>query len=298
MAKKKARRKPAKKRTKARKKKPVATPARRITAGRKKLIEELAELLAEIAPATSRGKSSFCVQNIAIAKKHTKLWKDKSNKKKSITHYLEGIFRKYPNTPKKVVLEIVARGVVWKTDKGVPVLREHLDKIDAVLLQLEVNATKELAKVELPDPSNVAPPPLDLQGTADRLELHPALKDDCLAMFKAGHLNEAVRKALERFEKLIQDETGDHDIGKTLMAKAFNLQTGTIRINDGTQGNDDSEQEGFMHLAMGAMAGMRNLYSHGDVDTMTPMDAFERLAFVSLLFKRVDQAIDDATSGS
>jgi hypothetical protein len=46
------------------------------------------------------------------------------------------------------------------------------------------------------------------------------------------------------------------------------------------------------------MAGMRNLYSHGDVDTITPMDAFERLAFVSLLFKRVDQAIDDATPDS
>lgn len=289
MPKKKARRKPAKKRANS-KKKPAATAARRITAGRKKLIEQLAVLLAEIAPATSRGKSSFCVRNIALAKKHQKLWKDKSNKKKSIAHYLEGVFRSFPHTPKKVVLEIVEGGVVWKANKGVAVSREHLGKIDAVLLQLEVQATKELAKVKLPDPSKVAPPPLDLQGTADRLELHPALKDDCLAMFKAGHVNEAVRKALERFEKRIQDETGDHDIGKTLMAKAFNLQTGTIRINDGTQGNDDSEQEGFMHLTMGAMAGMRNLYSHGDVDTMTPMDAFERLAFVSLLFKRVDAA--------
>lgn len=294
MPKKKAKRRVLKKRNKA----PVVATAMRITAGRRALINELAGLLAEIAPATSRGKSSFCVQNIANAKKHQKLWKDKPNKKKAIAHYLEGVFRKYPNTPKKVVLEIVARGVVWKASKGVAVKRDDLNAIGDVLSQLGVNATKELARITLPDPSKVAPPPLDLQGTADRLELHPALKDDCLTMFKAGHLNEAVRKALERFEKRIQDLTGEHDIGKTLMAKAFNLQTGTVRINAGTGGNDDSEQEGFMHLTMGAMAGMRNLYSHGDVATITPMDAFERLAFVSLLFKRVDQAIEDTTTSS
>jgi uncharacterized protein (TIGR02391 family) len=292
MPKKKAKRKLDKKHKKA-----SAVPtAMRITAGRRALINELAGLLAEIAPATSRGKSSFCVQNIANAKKHQKLWNDKPNKKKSIAHYLEGVFRKYPSTPKKVVLEIVAGGVVWKAKKGVAVNREHLDAIADVLSKLSISATKELARITLPDPSKVAPPPLDLQSTADRLELHSALKDDCLTMFKAGHLNEAVRKALERFEKRIQDLTGDHEIGKSLMAKAFNLRSGLIRINDGTQPNDDSEQEGFMHLTMGAMAGMRNLYSHGDVSTIAPMDAFERLAFVSLLFKRVDQAIDDAAA--
>jgi uncharacterized protein (TIGR02391 family) len=110
-------------------------------------------------------------------------------------------------------------------------------------------------------------------------------------MFKVGHLNEAVRKALERFEKRIQDLTGEHTIGKDLMGRAFNRQNPLIAINDGDSGNDPSEQEGFMHLTMGAMAGMRNLYSHGDVDTMQPMDCFERLCFVSLLFKRVDEAI-------
>jgi hypothetical protein len=48
-----------------------------------------------------------------------------------------------------------------------------------------------------------------------------------------------------------------------------------------------------MHLTMGAMAGMRNIYSHGDVETVTPLDAFERLCFISLLFKRVEKALDD-----
>ena len=64
-----------------------------------------------------------------------------------------------------------------------------------------------------------------------------------------------------------------------IMGKAFNVGTGTVRINDGTNGNDQSEQEGFMHLTMGAMAGMRNLYSH--LDTMSPMDGCIRMPLLS-----------------
>ena len=46
-------------------------------------------------------------------------------------------------------------------------------------------------------------------------------------------------------------------------------------------------------LGPGAMAGLRNLYSHGDVDQMSATDAIERLGFVSLLFKRVDKALEN-----
>jgi uncharacterized protein (TIGR02391 family) len=279
----------------------TATPssgsaARRITTTRRQSIVELAGLLAAIAPATSRGPSSFCVKNLAERRGHKKLWRDLANKRKSIAHYLEIVFRKFPRMPKKLVLEIVQGGVKWSAKRGVAVKREQLDEIGRVLADLEIDAKRELSKMELPDPSKVAPPPFDLQGVIERLELHPALKDDCIAMFKAGHLNEAIRKALERFEKKIQDLTGEHTIGKELMGKAFNRQNPLIAIISGSAANDASEQEGFMHLTMGAMAGMRNLYSHGDVDTITPMCAFERLAFVSLLFKRVDQAVGNATA--
>ena len=75
-----------------------------------------------------------------------------------------------------------------------------------------------------------------------------------------------------------------------LIRNGLDADATRIEVNDRTSGNDASEQEGFMHLTMGAMAGMRNLYSHGDVDTMQAIDAFERLAFISLLFKRVDNA--------
>ena len=130
------------KRSKRKKKKATKKPAMIITAPRRKLIVQLAELLAEIAPATSRGKTSFCVQNIAIAKKHKKLWKAKSNKKKSIAFYLENVFRQFDRTPKKVVIEIVEGGVQWSAKKGKAVSDEQIDAIIDTLAKLGVKAKK------------------------------------------------------------------------------------------------------------------------------------------------------------
>lgn len=80
-------------------------------------------------------------------------------------------------------------------------------------------------------------------------------------------------------------------IGKALMGKAFNRDHLFIAINANKTGNDLSEQEGFMHLTMWAMSGLRNLNSHGDVDQMSVTDAIEHLGFVSPLFKRIGPAL-------
>ena len=293
MAKKK---KKSKKATRKKRKTSKPEPAMRITRGRGQLIKELAELLVAIAPGSSRGTTSFSVKWVAHEFGDKKLWKDKSNKLKSTTHFLEGLFRTYPNKPKKIVLEIVKGGLKWKAKKGEEVSRDHLMLISDKLNELGVNAKKELRQIEIPEPSRIATPPDDLTSITKQVSLHPALHEDCVAMFEAGHLNEAVRKAMERFEKKIQDATGLHDVGKSLMGKAFNADNPLIPINTGVAANDTSEREGFMHLTMGAMMSMRNLYSHGDVATMTPMDAFERLCFVSLLFKRVDAALGTGTT--
>jgi uncharacterized protein (TIGR02391 family) len=267
-------------------------PAMVITAGRRKTIDGLADKLAEIAPATTMGKG-FCVKHVAQDMSLAECWVDKGNKRKRIAELLANVIRRYPRKPKKLVLAIIEGGVQWRAKrKGRAVLPEELAAIADDMGALGFDIRRELKDIDLPDPSRVVPPSLDLAAVLDRLDLHESLKDDCAEMFRNGHLNEAVRKALERFEKKIQKVTCDHKaIGKDLMGRAFTRNSPLIPINDGKTGNDGSEQEGFMHLTMGAMAGMRNLYSHGDVQTMTPMDAFERLCFVSLLFKRVDAAL-------
>jgi len=265
--------------------------AMRITKDRREQIQRLAATLAEIAPSTSPG-SGFCVQRVAEQMHLGKCWKKQRNKKEDIVHLLENVFRKYPRKPKTLVLEIVKGGVQWMARKGRQVTQEHLDAIVEPMEALGFSIRKELGAIELPEPSRVCVPPQDLVAIFDRLDLHEALKDDVAELFRNGHFNEAVRKALERFEKAIQDAIGDHKtFGRDLMAKAFGGNQPPISLNDLKTANDRSEQEGFKFLTMGAMSGMRNLYSHGDVEQMSAMDAVERLAFVSLLFKRVEEAL-------
>jgi len=264
----------------------------RITKTRREQIERLATALAVIAPSTSPGRG-FCVQKVAEQMRLSDCWKKQRNKKADIAFLLENVMRRYPRKPKSLVLAIIEGGVQWMARKGKRVTKENLDTIAEPMEALGFSIRKELGAIELPEPSRVCVPPKDLVAIFDRLEFHEALKDDVAEMFRDGHFNEAVRKALERFEKYIQETVGDHKtIGKQLMAKAFNANAPIIPINPMKTGNDQSEQEGFMHLTMGAMAGLRNLYSHGDVEQMNAVDAIERLGFVSLLFKRIDKVLN------
>lgn len=277
--------------TKRRPRRAVKGPAMRITRKRREAVDRLADALAEIAPATTLGKG-FCVQKVAAEYGCKDCWKGGPNKRVMISRFLQNVFRRYPRKPKKVVLAIIKGGIEWRARKGQGVSREGLGHIADLVAELGVDVRKEARRLKLPQPSRVTEPPQDKAALLDRLELHQALVDDCAEMFRDGHFNEAVRKALERFEKLIQDGIDDHNTqGRDLMAKAFGGANPLIRLNALASANDRSEQEGFKFLTMGAMSGMRNLYSHGDVPQMSVADAIERLAFVSLLFKRVQQAL-------
>ena len=288
-------------RRKVRRRKKSATrpePAMRITKARREQIDLLASLLADIAPSTSPGKG-FCVRQVAETMRLKDCWKKQKNKKADIAYLLANVIRKYPRKPKAMVLQIVRGGLQWKARKGDQVTPEQVEAIAEPMEALGFKIRKELRAIEIPEASRVSHPSQDLVAILDRLDLHENLKDDVAEMFRDGHFNEAVRKALERFEKRIQDVTSDpKTIGKALMAKAFNRDSPLVPINANATGNDGSEQEGFMYLTMGAMSGMRNLYSHGDVDQMNAMDAIERLAFISLLFKRVDRALAGRTGAS
>jgi len=275
----------------ARKKKIVkAEPAMRITVARKKVIHRLAAALAEIAPTTTIG-SGFCVKRVAEEKGLKACWKKQKNKVADIAYLLENTLRKYPRKPKLLVLAIIEGGAVWMANRGKSITDEQKQTISDAMKELGFDIKKELKRIHYPPPSKVAEPSQDVSATFDRLDLHQNLKDDIREMFRDGHFNEAVRKALERFEKMVQDKIGDHKIyGRDLMAKAFNENKPMISLNAMTTANDRSEQEGFKFLTMGAMSGMRNLYSHGDVPQMSAPDAIERLCFVSLLMKRIDLA--------
>jgi len=273
-------------------------PAMRITRRRREHIERLAAALAEIAPSTSPG-SGFCVRKVAEELALKDCWQKQRHKKADIAHLVGNVMRRYPRKPKTLVLKIVRGGVQWKAGKGQAVTSEQLEAIIAPMEALGFMVRREIEAIEIPEPSSVCPPPRDLVAVLDRLDLHSALHEDITEMFRDGHLNEAVRKALERFEKMVQDTFGDHKtFGRDLMAKAFGGNPPLLALNEGKTTSDRSEQEGFKFLAMGAMAALRNPLSHGDAPQMSSTDALERLAFISMLFKRVAKALPGQAGGA
>lgn len=73
------------------------------------------------------------------------------------------------------------------------------------------------------------------------------------------------------------------------MAKAFSERNPIIKLNPLKTQSDMDEQEGFRFLYQGAMKGIRNPKGHDTVKLKDKNKALEYLAFISLLFRRVDE---------
>ena len=77
--------------------------------------------------------------------------------------------------------------------------------------------------------------------------------------------------------------------GKPLMLSAFSPNTPTIRLDDLSTESGRNVQEGYMHLFAGAMQGVRNPKSHGNI-TISPERCFHFLFLASLLMSKLDEA--------
>lgn len=271
------------------------TPAKKkpkglsITRARKDHILMLSKALGEIAPSTTFG-NSYSLQNLAKEWKLTQYFKKQENKTADIAFFLRNVIRYHPLLPKKLVLEMVKRGSVWMANKGEVVTPEMLEAIAIPMEALGFPIRKELVElppIELPP---VTPPSFKLRTLFKEFPFHTALEREIPELFLAGHYNEAIRKSLERFEEYIKNISGLHDqMGKDLMAKSFSGGSPPIALNSLQTTNDKSEQEGFQFMTMGAMRGLRNILSHGDVEQFEASEALELLCFVSFLFKRVER---------
>ena len=108
-------------------------------------------------------------------------------------------------------------------------------------------------------------------------------------MFVNGHVNESVRKALERFEKTVQDLTGMHDkMGSDLMAQAFSDTSPVIKFSARETLQEKNEQKGIQLYTMGMMQWWRNNLSHGDEKQLDHHEALGRLISISNLFHKLD----------
>mgnify|MGYP001236492934 CR=1 FL=1 len=271
------------------------TPKKRktITAPQAQAIRGLAEQLGKLI-ALEGFRSSFSLTSLAKKRGLSKYLPKKSvNKKESFFEFLKNLQCHKPRTIKILIREILPIAIEKRHAKGDPVLEAEAIELSNRLITIGINLKSEILALNLPkERPKTVPPPIAVQKILDTFTLHPTLLPDCKDMFINGHINESVRKALERFEKLVQDLSGVHNKqGADLMAQVFNEQQPKIKVNTLTTTQEINKQIGFKFIAMGIMHWWRNNLSHGDEEQVAHYDALGRLILITNLIHELDQRI-------
>lgn len=245
----------------------------------------LSEQLGEIIPATSMNKNGFCFVSLSKEYGLKKFWENKGQKKESIANFLVGVYKNHPRILKKMIRENLPRAIERRHKNGNPILREEADNLSVTLTKLNIDLKKEIRDLDLPTTRpSIVPPKIEMQKALAAIALHPLLMPECKKMFDDGHLNEAVRKALEKYEVYVRETSGLSLMGTNLMEQAFSQSGPKIQISlDSDQRRRDGLQEGFKDISRGAMEYWRNFASHGDEEQMPAQDAISILGVISHL---------------
>lgn len=275
------------KKTKVSKNKP-----KRFTAVDIQNIRILSEMIGKLVP-YSGFKGNFNLKRIAKDSGLNKfLPKKESNKKEDIVGFVKKLHRERPRTLKKIIREILPKAIELRHKQGNPILATEAQYLSEQLLKIGIDLKKEIRELNLPQSRpSIAPPPYEIQQILKKFSLHPLLMPDCQELFLDGHINESIRKALEKFEVHVQKKSGVTAIGKDLMAQVFCLKKQVIRLNALRTRSEQNKQEGFMHIAMGIMQWWRNTLSHGDEKQISHHDAIGRLFLISNLLHRLENCI-------
>lgn len=264
-----------------------------ITAPQAQAIRAVAEQLGKLI-SLSGYRSSFSLTTVAKARGLSKhLPKKSENKKEAFYEFLRNLHREKPRTMKILVREMLPKAIEKRHEKGDPVLEAEAVELSTKLKAIGVDLEEEILAMNLPkERPKTVPPPIAVQKILDAYTLHSQMLPDCKRMFIEGHINESVRKALERFEKTVQDLTSVHDKeGSALMALAFDEKGPKIKLSNCSTSQEINKQLGFKLLCMGLMHWWRNNLSHGDEAQIPHHDALGRLIMISNLFHEIDARI-------
>lgn len=263
-----------------------------VTAPQAQAIRNLADQLGKLI-SLSGFRSTFSLTVIAKKRGLSRYLPKKQNKKEAFYEFLKNLYCFKPRTIKILIREILPKAIEKRHSNGDPILETEALELISRLESIGIDFRDEVLGMNFPkERPRTVPPPIAIQKILDAFVLHPVLLPDCKEMFTNGHINESVRKALERFEKTIQDISSIPDkIGPDLMAIAFSEKNPKIKISRLTTQQEINKQIGFKLTCMGIMHWWRNNLSHGDEIQLPHHDALGRLILTSSLFHEVDNRI-------
>lgn len=124
-------------------------------------------------------------------------------------------------------------------------------------------------------------------GSIDLSNLHPEIRNVSEAIFLKQHYREAVNNAFVRLIEIVKSKYPIPDSagkklkdGADLMQEVFSKDKAKFVFS-----SDPNEQQGMMYLYAGAVAGIRNRYSHNTKDITDQNYALELLHFASALVR-------------
>jgi uncharacterized protein (TIGR02391 family) len=123
----------------------------------------------------------------------------------------------------------------------------------------------------------------------NKLNLHPRIQGVAEDRFLDGHHWDAVFSASKALVNFVKEQSGLELDGAKLMYSAFSKNNPVLAFNDLSDTTDRDEQEGMMHLFVGAVLAIRNPGGHSFPEG-SEQRALEYISFLSTLAYRVQEA--------
>jgi hypothetical protein len=255
------------------------------------LLEQYAVTIGEIIPASSPLGKGICFKNIAKEKGLIRYWSEKTNKRKTLSHFFKNVYRYKPVVFRKIIRENISEGIERRKRRGNPVLEDEMDIISQILIDLDIDMRSELKGLNLPaERPLIVPPPPEYQNMINKIGLD-IFFDECKKKYIDGYFKDSVRLAFEKIEKLVMDLISSKELGKKLMANAFDESSPQIKINSPVLSNWSARQEGIKFITMGSTLFIRNPFSHGDEPEPPHNEAFELLCLANHIYRVIKNRV-------
>ena len=129
-----------------------------------------------------------------------------------------------------------------------------------------------------------------VRSAFESMELHPRIAGAASDLYGDGHYRQSVLDASIALVNYVKEKSRRHDLdGAFLMSTVFSPNGPILAFNALADQTDKDEQQGMMHLFMGAVLALRNPRAHLVFDD-SPELALDYVAFLSMLAKRLDGA--------
>lgn len=184
--------------------------------------------------------------------------------------------------------------------RGLEALDAAISVVNRAIGKLESTPS---ASIEIQDinvtqcPENIAEMPNLL---FDKMQFYPKVIEASRSCFVSGNYREAILNAFIKLIDYVKEITGLDLDGDDLMNRVFSFNYDKerrkitkyplIRINELKNISDRDEQQGFMFLCKGAVAGIRNPKAHTLIPQTNPLHTLEYLALASLLIRRIEES--------